>query len=334
MQAEATAATAVPLSANAPVGMGDEIDDMHQQVDMLRAERDALNASLVHTRAVVSSQEQLLEQQNRNAASMAVAAAHQAGLLAQTGASGPVISVQKLLGQMQLPEYDPRTHNAEVWFYRLEQYMGLCVPRPSSADMISLASLRLRGAALDWWRSLSMTGRCPNTWEAFKQALKGQFQTLPPVRVARDKLAIARQVGSVAQYVAHVRALHCVIADISEAEKMDRFERGLKPHLQQKVRVAHPPPTTFEAMTELALTFDAAERAAQGRSHEFRSRAAVSQNTHESFSQAPMEIDALSVKAKKSKRPGGGFKGRCFSCNEYGHRAGDCPKGQKGRQSK
>jgi hypothetical protein len=51
-----------------------------------------------------------------------------------------------------------------------------------------------------------------------------------------------------------------VTADNSEAEKVDRFERGLNPHLQQKVRVAHPPPTTVEAMTELALTFDAAER--------------------------------------------------------------------------
>jgi hypothetical protein len=74
--------------------------------------------------------------------------------------------------------------------------------------------------------------------------------------------------GSVSQYVAHVWALHCLITDISEAGKMDRIERGLKPHLQQKVRVAHPPPTTLEDMIELALTIDAAERAAQGRVHE------------------------------------------------------------------
>jgi hypothetical protein len=64
--------------------------------------------------------------------------------------------------------------------------------------------------------------------------------------------------GTLAQYEANVRALYCVTTDISEAKKMDCFEWSLKLHLQQKVRVAHPPPTTFEAMTELTLTFDAA----------------------------------------------------------------------------
>jgi hypothetical protein len=109
LQPEATAATTVPLPADAPVGMGGEVDDMHQQVDMLRAERDALNASFAHTRAVVRSQVLLLKQQNCNAASMAVAAAHQAGLLAQTGASGLAISVRKLLGQSSYQSMTP-TH--------------------------------------------------------------------------------------------------------------------------------------------------------------------------------------------------------------------------------
>jgi hypothetical protein len=85
---------------------------------------------------------------------MAVAAAQLAGFLAQAANSATAISAQKLLGQMQLPEYDPRTHNAELWFYRLEQYLGLFTPRPTlrptSEDIVTVANLKLCGAALDW----------------------------------------------------------------------------------------------------------------------------------------------------------------------------------------
>jgi hypothetical protein len=73
------------------------------------------------------------------------------------------------------------------------------------------------------------------------------------------------------QYVTYVRSLHLVIGDLSEGEKMDRFLRGLKPKLQERLRAMRPHARTFEELVQRALVLDDAERAGSASTRAFPS---------------------------------------------------------------
>jgi hypothetical protein len=58
--------------------------------------------------------------------------------------------------------------------------------------------------------------------------VKEQFRPIDHARRARDQLANCTQTGSVYGYVHTFRRLLIQCEDVSEAESLDRFQRGLK----------------------------------------------------------------------------------------------------------
>ena len=102
------------------------------------------------------------------------------------------------------------------------------------------------------------TGVAPTTnWAEFAIGLRRQFEPVNAVRVARDKLARLRQDKSVQDYTARFRTLVLQVPDMSEAELMDRFIRGLKPAAQRELELH--PPATFDDAVILTERVDAVE---------------------------------------------------------------------------
>ncbi|KAJ9522386.1 hypothetical protein QJQ45_008324 [Haematococcus lacustris] len=98
------------------------------------------------------------------------------------------------------------------------------------------------------------------TWDLFKAALKAAFVTQSETVKARDQLHVARQKPNqtALSFATHLRSLFLHIPTITEDEQLDRFRRGLHPHLKAMVDIQSP--TTFDQAVKIAVAHDTACR--------------------------------------------------------------------------
>lgn len=139
------------------------------------------------------------------------------------------------------------------------------------------------------------------TLEEFLARVCAHFVPLDSKQTGRDKLAKLVQTGSVAAYSEIFLRTVLSILGITEDEKVDRFTRGLKPAAQREVWLRDC--QTLEEAMRVASRVDATYRA-YGRGRTF----------NEADGHTPMELGQTQE-----------FRGQCYSCNQYGHRAADCP---------
>jgi hypothetical protein len=146
------------------------------------------------------------------------------------------------------------------WVFMLENCFKLhqmMHPENTMSDdmCILYATTLLRGAALTWWQSLTLSGQTPTTWIGFVEALKHEFYPPDAHRQARDRLSSLRQVRSVSAYNVEFQNV-CLLLHtyITEDEKLDRFIRGLKPVIRLEVLKASP--TDFQSAVRLAIAVD------------------------------------------------------------------------------
>ena len=78
------------------------------------------------------------------------------------------------------------------------------------------------------------------TWTTFKQVLLDAFRPKDFNRRARDKLAACTQTGSVMGYAAAFQRALLGCTDVSPAEALDKFVRGLKSNIQAEVVFREP----------------------------------------------------------------------------------------------
>ena len=168
-------------------------------------------------------------------------------------------------------------------------------------------------------------------WAEFAIGLRRQFEPINAIRVARDKLARLRQDKSVQDYTARFRTIVLQVPDMSEAELMDRFIRGLKPAAQRELELH--PPATFDDAVILAERVDAVEwrvRSASSSSRPAPSYGYASQAYHGTGA-TPMELGSMRHKPppltpgqRRRLRDNNG----CFYCRELNanHVALNCPK--------
>ena len=107
---------------------------------------------------------------------------------------------------------------------------------------VPYAASLLRGNAALWWRELCQANNRPATWDDFCRLLDEQFRPENYSRRGRDELADLKQFNreSVADFVFRFRATCLKIADLSEAEKLDRFVRALVPDIRLQVDLRGP----------------------------------------------------------------------------------------------
>ncbi|KAJ9531931.1 hypothetical protein QJQ45_003634 [Haematococcus lacustris] len=206
------------------------------------------------------------------------------------------------------------TPNADAgqWLWRIDNHFDLFA-MPAQQRLLAVASY-LDGAALTWYRSL-LSSQALSSWDSFKASFTRQFTPVNQQRHARDQLAACHQITSARQYIMEF-SNHCLlISDLSPAEKLDRFLRGLKPAVRRELELREP--TSFEEAAAMADRVDAIT---------FDPRLL---KLPESEPVAAMELDALQVskghRLSAAERQQLRDLGACFYCRKPGHLMKDCP---------
>jgi hypothetical protein len=138
------------------------------------------------------------------------------------------------------PMYDGKLGtDPTVWLFQVKQYFDITNTPEATRPMI--ASTYLTDNAATWWQTF--TSIQPNgdaraiTWQMFHTGLTGMFKPVNSKKVARDRLAALQQTHSVVKYNFDFQQLCLQIDDINEAEKLDKYVRGLKQHIRVKVEL-------------------------------------------------------------------------------------------------
>ena len=104
------------------------------------------------------------------------------------------------------------------------------------------AASLLRGNAALWWRELCEANNRPTTWDDFCRLLCNQLRPKNYSHHGRDDLVDIKQFNreSVADSVFHFHATCLKIADLLEAEKLDRFVCALVPDIRLQAELRGP----------------------------------------------------------------------------------------------
>lgn len=237
----------------------------------------------------------------------------------------------------------------------MEQYFLACGEERSQRK-VAIAGSLLRGNAAIWWQRVvseaADIGVAENqcTWEVFMELIRQAFRPVNFKARARDKLAKLRQRTSVADYVAQFSALAFEIPDLGEAEKNDRFFRGLKPQIATEIAIKGDP-ETFEELVRMAERIDALRyRSFQLDKPKFFQNRSIIANTAfqppANGGPTPVELGSVMRATDSShKRRYNPLtpelrqqlikEGKCFYCRQPGHTALACstkkqrPNGQR-----
>jgi hypothetical protein len=147
-----------------------------------------------------------------------------------------------------------RFTDPDTWLFQFEQYANIV--GLTNTEKVQLAATYLEGPAATWWESIYREAeqRAANeelnlpTWTEFKQILVATFKPVNSSKMARDKLATLKQKTSVTAYNAEFMQLCIRAGNVSEAEKLDRYVRGLKTKVRMEVELWEPR-TLQQAMT-------------------------------------------------------------------------------------
>lgn len=226
------------------------------------------------------------------------------------------------------PEFfygDRDANRVRQWCFAVETYYNAAsIP---AGHQVPFAAALLRAHALMWWQGLPAEEH-PVEWQAFKSAIIAYHQPVSAETAARDAIARLNQRTSVAAYTKEFKDLALNIPNFFEAEKMDRFKRGLKNTIRLQVALANP--TTFEQAVSIASQVDDILFNHQ------RGERMERWTTRPHTGPTPMDMDAI---IKINDNDGSSYrdiatsermeqmrKGLCFYCKEHGHIARNCPR--------
>jgi Ty3 transposon capsid-like protein/Zinc knuckle len=224
----------------------------------------------------------------------------------------------------------PETYNGirspkiiDTWLFSIREYCELAnIP---TEQAVPFAASLLRENAKAWWRTVRMEDNIPKTFEQFETELKAAFRPSDAVRSARNQLAVLQQRGSVQSYTVRFRDLMLEIPDLSEAEALDRFVRGLRE--KTRLEVEHRGPNTLNEAINIAERYDSIIFSQGSFSQTWRPPYNAAHRT----GPTPMEVDAFNTRPLPNRsddleKDELRRKGACFNCKKVGHIARYCPE--------
>ncbi|CAI7787943.1 unnamed protein product [Closterium sp. NIES-54] len=116
------------------------------------------------------------------------------------------------------------------WLFLVEEYLRLS--HVAGEEWAPFAGTLLRGSAVAWWQSVRPAIQ---TWHQFKEALVASYEPINAMARARDRLANLRQRTSATYYIAESCDISTEISDLSTAEALDTFKRGLKDDVRMEI---------------------------------------------------------------------------------------------------
>jgi hypothetical protein len=148
------------------------------------------------------------------------------------------------------------TSDPTVWLFQFKQYADIA--NVSATQRVKLAATYLDGNASTWWMQLVSeqpnNNADPITWQIFYDRMMAAFKPINNKKIARNKIAVLKQTHSVQRYNNEFRSLCREIDDMTGAEQLDRYVRGLKDDIRTRVELQRP--TTLNDAMSSAHTID------------------------------------------------------------------------------
>jgi hypothetical protein len=115
---------------------------------------------------------------------------------------------------------------------------------PTDKDLIDYSVRFFDTIPLGWWKlsvlELAAAGQLVTTWVRFTELLRTRFQPIGSAQLARQALDKYVQRGSVSMYTEHFRKCMLHVTDMSMADKVYQYCRGLKTAIHLEVRKLQP----------------------------------------------------------------------------------------------
>ena len=245
----------------------------------------------------------------------AMRATIQAAVAAQAGAARP--PQQPRLKPLKPAKFSGRAADVFNFCHVMKLYLRASGLDLETEEAVEHAATYLEGPAMTWWRSIEKAVEKniePPVlgWTDFSELLIAKHRTVDEARAARDRLMDLRQKGSVRDYAQRFQLLMLEIPDMSEADCLFHFYRGLKPHVRVHTEMSRP--TTLRAAVEAADVADSTlyhiGRAQLLPSHRQRADRPV-----------PMELGAMRTSYRQPPQPQPPV---CYNCGKPGHIKRNC----------
>lgn len=210
------------------------------------------------------------------------------------------------------------------WITHMNNYLA----STPDEEALQIAISYLDGAAHEWWIVYQKTveGVSIKTWSELAPALRIRFETLNKTKIARDKLAKWKQVKNVSAFNDDFLKIILDIPNISVEEQLDRYTRGLKPHIWKELCTRE-----YENLTDAMRDAERVESAHRRLTPRAGRPATTLVNSGNGRNDGPTPMDIGTLQIKKLtpvERDQCRKEGRCFRCREKGHVAVNCPKGR------
>lgn len=158
---------------------------------------------------------------------------------------------------------------------------------PTDASKVEYATFFLKAAAGEWWEKLSQSHGAQCSWEQFTKALRGRYGNRLAAEAAREQLFQLKQTGGLSAYCDHFLKLLTAVSDMSEADQVHLFVRGLK-RAELALEVRRAQPTTLNSAMNEAVRADAFLAGSRKPVHHYRGGAGPS-----SSDATPMDLNAI-----------------------------------------
>eukprot|EP00170_Pyropia_yezoensis_P004306 contig_17623_g4318 len=122
--------------------------------------------------------------------------------------------------------FSGRAGAIDSWASHMDTY----VAKATAAEAMLLATSHLQGEAFTWWQTYAEKSEMTN-WRTLREALKLPFNPLNKVLAARDLLHKWKQMKDVASNHKSFLSIIVDIPDITMAEQIDRYSRGLESYI-------------------------------------------------------------------------------------------------------
>ncbi|KAJ9509550.1 hypothetical protein QJQ45_001994 [Haematococcus lacustris] len=219
-----------------------------------------------------------------------------------------------------------RTTDVAAWLFAVDLFFT--ISELTDAQRIVYVATLLSGHALLWYRSSVSSF---TSWTCFVAAFERQFAPVNRLRHARDRLAALTQTSSVRRYLGEFTALCLEVTDLSPAEQLDRFIRGLKPSVRRELELREP--TSFSEASTIADRVDAISYSTSASRSSYRPPSTPRPPRPETAA-VPMELDAMlhtspirnrGTRLSDAQRAALRDSKACFYCRKAGHTMKDCP---------
>ncbi|GAB0498074.1 hypothetical protein MMPV_009415 [Pyropia vietnamensis] len=152
--------------------------------------------------------------------------------------------------------FSGRPGTIDAWASHMDSYVAKANP----AEALHLAVSYLQGEAFAWWQAHAAKSQVQD-WGTLREALKIRFNPLNKIQAARDLLHKWKQMKDVTSYNKSFQAIVLDIPDITVAEQIDRYSRGLKSYIWEVLCLKHY--DTLDLIMLDALKVEAAKRGAR-----------------------------------------------------------------------